>query len=243
MVLEKTNNKKIVVVDSSTIISCAINCIIWVFEELSNKGIRFVVPKSVKKEVIDNGLNSKRFKYEALRVLAYFTDGVFEVYDEDIKKETSEILSYANSSYYIKNNPLKILQEADAEVIALAKKINANMVLSDERTLRLLLENPGEIKGFLHKKFSADIKVSESSMMNFSRIAGKIEISRSVELVALAYSLDIFNETKTKCESSGEKNCEKELIEGLMYALKFSGCSVSFEEINDYINLLLRVKN
>ena len=232
----------VVVVDSSTIISCAINCIIWVFEDLSQKGIKFIVPKSVKKEVIDNGLNSKRFKYEALRVLAYFTDNIFEVREDDIKKETSEILSYANSSFYIKNNPLKILQEADAEVIALAKKINADMILTDERTLRLLLENPAEIKDFLHRKFKADIKVSDSSLMNFKRTAGQMDISRSVELVALAYSLDIFNETKAKCELGDVKNCEKELIEGLMYALKFSGCSISFEEINDYINLLLKVK-
>lgn len=243
MAIEKNSDKKVVVVDSSTIISCAMNCIIWVFEELSRKGIKFVVPKSVKKEVIDRGLESKRFKYEALRVLAYFTDNVFEVYDEDIKKETSEILSYANSSFYIKNNPLKILQDADAEVIALAKKINADMILTDERTLRLLLENPSEIKDFLRRKFSTEIKVSESSLLNFKKVAGEMDIARSVELIALACSLDIFNETRTKCEVSGNQNCQKELMEGLLFALKFSGCSVSFEEINDYVNLLLRVKN
>ena len=74
----------IVVVDSSTIISCAMNCLMWVFKELRQRGFRFIVPIGVKKEIIDSGLSSERFKYEAIRVSKYFADETFEVYKNEI---------------------------------------------------------------------------------------------------------------------------------------------------------------
>jgi len=228
----------IVVVDSSTIISCAMNCLMWVFKELKQRGFRFIVPIGVKKEIIDSGLSSERFKYEAIRVSKYFADETFEVYKNEIKRQTSELLNYANSSFYIKGNPLRILQEADAEVAALAKHINADAILTDERTLRLLIEAPDLIKGNLERKFHERVKVNEKMLHSFGKGFEKIQIIRSVDLMALAYYLGIFDQLMKKCYISEIKDCEKTTIEGVLYALKFAGCAVSFKEINDYVNLL-----
>jgi len=60
------------VVDSSTIISCAANCLNWIFDELRKKDFTFIVPKGVEQEVIYSGLSSMKFKYEAIRVMRHF---------------------------------------------------------------------------------------------------------------------------------------------------------------------------
>ncbi len=230
----------VIVVDSSTIISCAMNCLLWIFDELTKKGITFIVPKGVKKEVVDSGLRSKKFKYESIRVIRHFSNGTFQVYEGDLRKEASKLLSYSNSSFYIRHNPMRILQEADAEVAALAKKIKADAILTDEKTLRMLIESHDFVKKMLEKKFGEKIRMNESALHSFVKNVGNIEIIRSVDLIALAYSLGVFDEMLKKCFESGEIASKKDLIEGLLFALKFSGCAVSFKEINDYVNILLK---
>jgi len=233
----------VIVVDSSTIISCAMNCLLWVFDELKKQGVKFVVPIGVKNEVIDTGLKSQRFKYEAIRVLHHFVNGTFETYTGDLSRETSELLSYSNSSFYIKNQPLRVLQDTDVQVAVLAKKIRADAILTDERTLRLFIEDPDSIKNFLESKFHEGVSVNESSLHKFTDYMQKIPVMRSVELVTYAVDAGIFDPTIKRCASMKGIDCRKEVISGLLYALKFSGCAVSFEEVNDYITLALRNKN
>lgn len=232
----------IVVVDSSTIISCAINCLMWIFDELYKYGIRFIVPEGVKKEVIDSGLKSKRFKYEAIRVLRHFSEGTFEIFSDDIRKETSELLNYANSSFYVRGKPMRILQFTDGEVIALANKINADAILTDEKTLRMLIESPDFVKNILEKKFKEKVRVNEKSLHEFTRKMKSFNVIRSVDIVAFAYSLGVFEKILWLCKKVLKENCEQRLIEGLLYSLKFSGCAVSLKEINDYLNILMRKK-
>ncbi len=228
----------VLVVDSSTIISCAMNCLLWVFKDLKERGFKFVVPKGVKREVIDSGLNSKKFKYEAIRVMEYFNNGVFEEHEMDVKSEASEMLGYANSSFYIKHNPLKILQQADAEVAVLAKKIHADAIATDEKTLRLLVEAPDFIKKMLEHRFHENIESNKDALYNFSRVFEGINVVRSVDLLALAYNLGIFDKIAKSCNISEKKKCSRDLLEGILFSLRFSGCAVSFKEIEDYVNLL-----
>lgn len=228
----------VLVVDSSTIISCAMNCLMWVFNELKSRGFRFVVPKGVKDEVIDSGLRSKKFKYEAIRVMRYFSSGIFEEHDMDVRSEASEMLSYANSSFYIKHNPLRILQQADAEVAVLARKINADAIVTDEKTLRLLVEAPDFVKKILERKFHERVTVNERALHSFNRVFEGISVVRSVDLIALAYDIGIFDEMVAKCQLPNKKRCGRDVLEGVLYALRFSGCAVSFKEIEEYVNLL-----
>jgi predicted nucleic acid-binding protein len=228
------------VVDSSTIISCAMNCLLWVFDELHKKGIRFVIPKGVRKEIIDTGLSSKRFKYEAIRVLRHINKGTFEEIDEDIKKEVSEMLQFANSSFFVRHRPLKILHPADAQVAVLAKKINADAILTDERTLRLLVEAPQDIKKMLERRLHEKVTLNERNLYSFNKNFENILVARSVDLISLAYDIGIFNDTLKRCNDE-RLNCKKDLIEGILYSLRFSGCAVSFKEIEDYVNILKNI--
>jgi len=185
-------------------------------------------------------LRSKKFKYEAIRVLRYFSKGIFKEAEKEIRKETSEMLSYANSSFYIKHNPMKILQEADAEVAVLAKEIKADAIATDEKTLRLLVEAPDSIKKILERKFNTKVEANERALYNFNKKFENIPVVRSVNLIALAYSMGIFEDTIKRCYPSKNGKCKREIIEGLLYSLRFSGCAVSFKEIEDYVNILLK---
>jgi hypothetical protein len=231
----------VAVVDSSSIISCSTNCISWVFDELKEKGFEFVVPKAVEKEVIYSGLATQKYKLEAIRVMRHFITKSFTVVEDHYDTMTSTLLNYANTSFRVKNQNLKILQEADAQVAALAKQINADAIITDERTLRLLIESPDSLQGLMQHRLRTDVQVNQNSVHEFHKHVGNIPIFRSVDLVAYAISLGIFDEM-IETTKVYDKNSRKDLIEGVLSALRFAGCGVSFEEINDYVNLLMRKK-
>jgi len=231
----------IVVVDSSSIISCATNCLLWVFDEMQKYGFKFIVPKGVKDEVIDGGLMTQKYKFEALRVMRHFTNNTFTEYENDLRQEAGTLLNFANSSFRIKNQDLKVLQEADAEVAVLASKINADAIMTDEITLRLFIENTDALQGLMQHRFHTNVKVDNNRIYEFKKHVKNTQVIRSADLVALAIDLGIFDLTINTCLPMDPKS-KKDLIEGVLYALRFSGCGISFEEINDYVNLLLKKK-
>lgn len=229
------------VVDSSTIISCASNCILWMFDELKNRGFRFIVPKDVEREIVSSGLQTLKYKYEAIRVMHHFVNGTLETYEKDVKQKAQDILRYANSSFRIKNQYIKILQKADAEVAALASEIGADAVLTDERTLRMFFEDPDSLQKLFSHRFHTDVKVDKNNVYKIRELLGDIPVFRSVDLAAHAIDEGIF---KLSIDNAAkyDKDAKKHVIEGVLYALRFGGCGVSFEEIQDYVNLLLRKK-
>ena len=227
------------VVDSSTIISCAMNCMLWIFDELKKKNIEFITPTSVREEVINSGLSSQRFKYEAIRVMHHFVNSTFDVVDEDVKEMTNTLMHYANTTFYIKGNPIKVLQDADVEVAVTAFKINADAILTDEKTLRMFIEDPNSIKKVLEERFKTKIKVDEKSLFKFRESIGHIPVFRSTELAAFAFEEGLFDPTITRCEIGSKINCKKEILEGILFSLKFAGCAISFDEINQYMSVVL----
>ena len=179
------------VVDSSTIISCASNCILWMFDELKQKGFRFVVPKDVEREIVSSGLKTLKYKYEAIRVMHHFVNGSLESYGDDVRQKAQELLRYANSSFRIKNRYLKVLQEADAEVAVLAKEINADGILTDERTLRLFFEDPDFLQKLFNHRFHTKVQVDKNNVYKIRDLLGDIKVFRSVDLAAQAIDTGI----------------------------------------------------
>ncbi|MDD5182028.1 MAG: hypothetical protein PHC66_02540 [Candidatus Nanoarchaeia archaeon] len=228
-----------VVVDSSTIISCAANCILWMFDELKKKGFKFIVPKGVEQEIISSGLKTLKYKYEAIRVMHHFINGSLVSHPKNMQQKASELLKYANSSFRVKNQYLKVLQEADAEVAALAKEINADFILTDERTLRLFFENPGSLEKLYEHRFHTNVQTDRDNLAKLKQMIGDIPVFRSVDLAAYAIDAGIFNLSISNA-SKYDRESRKHVIEGVLYALRFGGCGVSFEEIQEYVNLLLR---
>ncbi|MFH0986999.1 MAG: hypothetical protein V1911_03015, partial [Candidatus Micrarchaeota archaeon] len=71
--------KKIIICDSSSLISLASNCMLWLLDKNADR-CRFVVSGAVLNEIINYPLTTKRFKYSAVRIRNAVDRGVIEVY-------------------------------------------------------------------------------------------------------------------------------------------------------------------
>ena len=92
--------------------------------------------------------------------------------------------------------------------------IPQNVFSVDERTARMLCEKPENLKRLFEKKFHTKVAMKKSlTFLN------SIKIIRSSELMYFAYK-------------KGLIKLKNNVLEALLYAVKFKGCSISFSEIN-----------
>jgi hypothetical protein len=224
--------EKAIIFDSGTIINFALNGLFEEIEELKKifKG-KFIITKEVKKEIIDKPLEIKKFELEALKIKELIEKKVFEMpsslgIDEKELSEKTEILNNrANSIFSARGNFIHIVDLAETSCLALSKMLKEksieNLIAVDERTIRVLSEKPENLvkilEGKLHTKISySSVKFSEFKDFNFIR---------STELMFIAYKKGII------------KIKDKRLLDALLYALKYHGCSISEEEIQEIKDL------
>ena len=217
---------KAIIFDASSLIGFSMNGLLYIIEELKkNFNGHFIITKEVKYEVIDKPLKIKRFKLEALKITELLNKKVLEMPDalsideKIISKKTQEILDTANSMYRDKKGHIHLLDLGESSCLALAKALNEkkieNVLSVDERTTRMLCEKPDNLKKLLQKKLHTSINYDKTKAKTFQGF----KIIRSVELIYLAYKKGL---TKLK---------GKQALDALLFALKFKGCSVSHEEI------------
>jgi len=212
-----------IIFDSSTLITFAMNGLLDVLRELKKvfDGNFYITP-DVKKEVIDRPMTITRFKLEALKIQGLVEEGVLEVSNElEIPKRTKEILNIANNIFQGKDKEIKIVSSGEISCLALSKILSEKNILNaiaiDERTTRMLVENPEKLEGFLERKMHTKIT---SEKNNFEIFKG-FKIIRSAELVYIAH--------KKKLIKMGNG----ELLDALLWAVKFKGCSISNDEIRE----------
>jgi intracellular sulfur oxidation DsrE/DsrF family protein len=102
-------------------------------------------------------------------------------------------------------------------------------VLIDERTTRMLVEAPLDMKAHLEDEFQKKIEVNQKNLDRFLEMTRNFNLFRSTEIAITAYEKGLFKDY-------GEM--EKRAIEAALYGLKFSGCSISFSEIEEYCKSL-----
>ncbi len=220
---------KCIVFDASTLISFSMNGLIDEFRNLKKifPG-KFIITKEVKREIIDNPIKIKRFELEALRTKQLLEEGIIEMPEvlgishDEISKETFNFLGAANSIFNSKNKEVNIIHDGEASCIALSKILNnkkiPNVMAIDERTTRMLIEKPGNLKNLLEKKLHTKIFIEKD---NFEMFKG-FNIIRSAELIYLAFKNNL---VKLK-----DGNL---VLDALLYSLKFKGCSISDDEIEE----------
>ncbi|MEK6757882.1 MAG: hypothetical protein AABX88_02025 [Nanoarchaeota archaeon] len=218
--------KKAIIFDASTLISLAMNGLTSELAELKKtfKG-KFIITKEVKYEVIDRPINIKRFELEALRVKQLLDKGVFEmpsvfgIKDSEISKITQELVQIANSTFYNNASDIHLIDLGEASCMAVSKILNEkkieNVLAIDERTVRMLIEKPENLLNLLEKKLHTKLN---SRKQNYETFSG-FNILRSSELVYMIYKKGII-----KLEDG-------KTLDALLYAVKFSGCSISEDEI------------
>jgi hypothetical protein len=188
---------------------------------------KFIITNAVKKEAIDNPLKIKRFELEALRIKNLLDEKILElpqslgVKQEEVMRLTQNLLDEANSLFFGNGKEIHILDVGEASCLALSKILDnkgvQNIIAVDERTMRMLCEKPENLRELLQKKLHTKIILKKNKSTNFNQC----RIIRSSELIYLAWKKGIVR----------LKNGN--VLEALLYAMQFKGCSISHEEIEE----------
>ena len=222
----------IIIFDSSTLISLAMNGLLEEFRELRKifKG-KFLIPPQVKAEIVDRPIKIKRFELESMKLESLIEDKVLElpesvgVNEKDLAKKTQEILDKANNTFFGEERPLHLIDLGETACLALSvllKKRGIDSVIAvDERTTRSLGETPDELKEFLRRKLHTKISIKKENLKFFKQF----RFIRSVELIYVAYKKGII------------KLKNKNMLDALLFALKYKGCAISREGIKEIENL------
>lgn len=224
--------EKIIIFDASTLITFTMNGLLKEFKELRKifNG-KFIITDSVKKESIEKPLTIKRFELEALKIKQLLDDKILEmplslgVKDSEIVKRAEKILDISNDIFHSTKKSIHLIDMGEATCLALSKILTEkgvdNVVAVDERTTRMLGEKPENLRKLFEKKLHTKIT---SKKDNYKFFKG-FKFIRSAELVYVAYKKNIvkLNTPKNK----------KVILDALLYAVKFKGCSISRDEIEE----------
>lgn len=223
---------KRIIFDSGPVISMTLNNLLFLVEKLKDKfDGEFILPSSVHTELVSKPLSIKRFKFEAMQVQYYINKGVFKVENlGSLKTRSDYLLNLANHCFYVHKENLSVVQSAEIDAITLCLEEGASAVVMDERTLRLLIENPMELKSVLESRLHTKVHADEVNINKFLSEVKGIKIIRSVELVTIAFELGLLD-NYLKIAS------KTELLDALLWGLKLDGCSVSEKEINEIISI------
>lgn len=221
-------SSKSVVCDSSSLISLTDSCFLYLIREMKRKtGVQFLISTRVKYESIDHPAKIKPYALHALRLKDALNRGAITyVNTGNLSQELNEMMNLVNSIYYVDKKPLRIVHEGEAEMLVLSEKLGVSNIMIDERTTRMIIEAPHNLRNHLSKEFHADVSVNEGNLNRFQKRMRNLNIFRSTELLLVAYEKGTFKEFG---------NLETEFVEAALYGLKFSGCGISFEEIDEYM--------
>ena len=224
---------KALIFDSGTLINFAMNGILNLLEPLKKQlGGYFLITQQVKDEIIDHPLNIKRFELEALQIQTLLEQGVLQlpssvgVSDQVIEDETRHLLDKANHYLKAAGSWLNIVSAGEISCLALSDECNRKGIQTligvDERTTRLLAEKPENLERLMSDRLKQRVQLVAKDFQIFQ----KYRFIRSSELVYVAYKKGLVN-----------LKGGKRVLEALLYATKFKGSSISFEEIDELKNL------
>ena len=221
-------NNKAIIFDSGVLISFSMNGITDLIKKLREifKG-KFLITTEIKQEIIDTPIKIKKFELEALKLKALLDEGVLEfpgsvgIKDSEIEKNDKEFLKVANSTFKGKEKDIHLLDHGEASCLALSKILTKkgvkNVLAIDERTTRMLVEKPENLKSIFEKKMNTKITIKKENLKFFKGF----KIIRSAELVYVAYKKGL---VKIK---------DPLVLDALLYAVKFKGAAISGDEIEE----------
>ncbi len=224
---------KALVFDTSSIISLALNNLLWIIRPLKKqfKG-SFIISEAVRQEVIDKPIKNRRFMFEALTIKDILNEGYLSlIEDKEIEDKTKYLVNVANNIFKANNSYITILQHAEVECIVIAKHFNADACVVDERTLRFLVEDYNKLADILKNRLHTNIEINQENLNIFLNYSKDVKVIRSTELCIAAYEFGILDRYITDRKIHLE--LRKTLLEGVLWGLKFRGCAISETEIND----------
>lgn len=219
--------------DAGPLINFSMNGLLPVLEKLKEKfKVEFLITKEVKEEIIDKPLTIKKYELEAIRLDNLFKKGIIKHANitheqvEELKVIRNRLMNLANSTFKTNRGDVHIIDKGESAAFALSiiikkyKNAEAPLVI-DERTARVLCENPENLRKLLEKKFRTSVKAEKKNYTEFK----DFRIIRSTELSYIAYKNKLVDINNPK------------IFEAMLYALKYHGCSISEEEIKEMIGI------
>ncbi len=216
--------------DSSSLITLVDSCYLDMFYYLNRKyKIDFIIPPYVREEIIEKPLSIKMRAYElsALRMKEAINDNVFIEVDAQTKEETDDLLKIANNIFFVRGKPIHLIDKGETDMLVLASKLNIDTLLIDERTTRLLIEAPFKLKEHLEKELNVNVMMDKKNYDKFKELVKGMKIIRSVEILLLSYELGYFNNINID---------KRNIVNASLYKLKYNGCAISFDEIEQIIH-------
>lgn len=220
-------SQKAIILDTGTLITLSMNGLLYIIEELKKSSqTKFLITSQVKYEIIDRPLSIPRFQLGALRIKALLDNKTIElpealsVSTDKIKSKTNDFMHLANTSLKARGKSIKIVSDAEMSCLALSSILTekgiTNMIAVDERTTRILAEKPENLERMMSKRLHAHVSLENKNFSAFKQF----KFLRSTELVYVAHKLGILKIKGPKA------------LEAALFATKFKGSSVSYDEIN-----------
>ncbi|MFH1641526.1 MAG: hypothetical protein ABIC04_01370 [Nanoarchaeota archaeon] len=220
--------------DTGPIISLTLNNLTWILEPLKQRFRgNFLITNAIKNELVDKPLKTKRFEFEALQTLRHINKGTLEIIDnDDIEKKTLQLLDLANNSYKAKGNYIQITHIGEMSGVAACLYLKNYTFAIDERTLRLLIEDPHKLKNILEHRLHTKVEINRTNLKRLNEITKDIRLIRSVELVTIAFELGLLDDYIPSLPDG-----KRILLESLLWGVKLDGCSVSKREIKEIMRI------
>ena len=223
---------KYLIFDAGPIISLAMSGMLPIIEKL--KGVfdgEFILTSYVKNEVVGRPMKIKKFKLEAMQVQDMIERGIFKmsssvVSDEKLEAETKKLLKITNGVLRTTQTgeKIEIIHGGEAACLAFSKLCGAsNVIVIDERTTRMLTEAPKSLEKMMEKKLHTPLDAQLSLLDELK----DFRFIRSAELLFVAHKKGLIS-----------MKDGKELLDALLYGVKFKGCAISSKEIEDMKKLV-----
>jgi len=214
---------KFLIFDAGPIISLTMNGMLDVLERLRLRFHgEFIITPQVRKEVVEKPLMIKKYELEALKVQNLIDKNVLTISSKFVSnnvltKKTHEFMKKANSIFQADRQNIGIIQEGEASCLAFSELCKCeNVIVADERTIRLLAESPENLGHLMEKKLHTKINADMKKINEFKNF----RFIRSSELLYFAYKNNFLLLKKSKV-----------LLDAVLYAVKFAGTSISSKEI------------
>lgn len=218
---------KVLVLDSGILINLAMNGLIYIIPELKKKtGVRFVITSDVKYETVDRPSGIPRFELEALTIKELIArkevemPADFKISESEIKSRRDKLMDLANHSLQANGKWLQIVSNGEISCLALSEifteKGIENIIGIDERTTRLLSEKPENLENLMSSRLHQRITSNKKQFTEFK----KFRFIRSTEIVYVAVKKNVLSVKDPRA------------LEAALYATKFKGAAVSYEEID-----------
>jgi hypothetical protein len=221
--------KKCIVFDSGTLISFAMNGLLNEFSKLKEifNG-KFLITAEVKKEIVDVPIGIKKFELQSLRLKDLLDKKILEfpesvgIDSKDVSLLSKELLLKANKVFFTNKENIQIVSLGEISCLALSELLSRkglkNVISVDERTIRLLCENPEQLRQLIEDKIHSRVEILEKNLVPFKDFS----FICSVELIVVAYRKNLFSLKKNLL-----------LLDSLLWAFKSTGCAISSKEIEE----------